>query len=329
MPLVHRAALEAVGEPPDAQSSDVESSTPVLGRVRRSGWERLAHGLYVPAAGRTQLEDLRAWQVVLPSTAAFTHLTAAMIRGWWEPATIRQPVFATIPHSEPRPRRPGLVVSRHPEPPLIEHRRGLRVTTAADTLLEAARDLAVLDLVVLGDCALRMGHLTIPELQRVTARRRRGAPLLRQVIPLLDDRSESPWESIMRVLHLAAEIPVTPQYKIYDDRGRFVARADLRIDGTRRLQEYDGADLERWFPPREPELVTDDADPGANPVEDDQLRCGWSGDGPSTSSGHVRGAAGVAVAVQGVEHAGGDFLHGAEAVHADEQVAGGEELQQG
>jgi hypothetical protein len=30
--------------------------------------------------------------------------------------------------------------------------------------------------------------------------------------------------------------------RIYDDRGRFVARADLRIDGTRRIQEYDGAD---------------------------------------------------------------------------------------
>jgi hypothetical protein len=64
---------------------------------------------------------------------------------------------------------------------------------------------------------------------------------MRQVIPLLDARSESAWESIMRVLHQAAEIPVTPQQEIFDERDRFIARADLRIDGTRRINEYDGA----------------------------------------------------------------------------------------
>jgi hypothetical protein len=45
----------------------------------------------------------------------------------------------------------------------------------------------------------------------------------------------------MRVLHHAAEIPVTPQYEIFDSAGRFIARADLRIDGTRRIHEYHGA----------------------------------------------------------------------------------------
>ena len=45
----------------------------------------------------------------------------------------------------------------------------------------------------------------------------------------------------MRVLHQAAEIPVTPQQEIFDERGRFLARVDLRINGTRRIHEYDGA----------------------------------------------------------------------------------------
>jgi hypothetical protein len=43
------------------------------------------------------------------------------------------------------------------------------------------------------------------------------------------------------VLHQAAEIPVTPQLEIFDEQGRFIARADLWIDGTRRIHEYDGA----------------------------------------------------------------------------------------
>jgi len=45
----------------------------------------------------------------------------------------------------------------------------------------------------------------------------------------------------MRVLHRAAEIPVTPQQDLFDQFGHFVARADLLIDGTPRLHEYDGA----------------------------------------------------------------------------------------
>jgi hypothetical protein len=42
---------------------------------------------------------------------------------------------------------------------------------------------------------------------------------------------------VMRVLHLAAEINVEPQKKIYDQRGRFIARADLWLVGTRRIHE--------------------------------------------------------------------------------------------
>lgn len=54
----------------------------------------------------------------------------------------------------------------------------------------------------------------------------------------------------MRVLHQAAEIPVTPQQEIFDEAGRFIARADLRIDGTRRIHEYDGAGIARLISTR-------------------------------------------------------------------------------
>lgn len=213
----------------------------VVGEVRRRSWEQLAHGLWVPHAGRNRFEDLRAWQLLLPVDAGFTHLTSAAVRGWWLPTPLPYPIFAAMPETGDRFRRPGLIVSRHPHPPDIVVWQGLRVTSAADTLLHAARDLALLDLVVLGDSALRLGQVTISELQRVARLRRRGVRQLRRLIPLLDRRSESAWESVMRVLHQAAGIPVTPQYKIYDEYGDFVARADLRIDGTRRLQEYDGS----------------------------------------------------------------------------------------
>jgi hypothetical protein len=157
------------------------------------------------------------------------------------PAPIVHPVFAAMSADDPRPRRSGLFACRHPKPVAINLIEGLRVTTPAETILAAARDLGVLDLVIMADCALRLGHCTLGDLKIAAGQHRRGAPLLRTVIPLLDKRSESPWESIMRVLHRAAEIPVTPQAEIFDDRGRFVARADLLIDGTNRIHEYDGA----------------------------------------------------------------------------------------
>ena len=68
----------------------------------------------------------------------------------------------------------------------------------------------------------------------------------------MDERSESAWESIMRVLHVAAEIPVEAQVEILDDRGLFIARVDLLIKGTRRIDEYDGEKH------REPEVQDND-----------------------------------------------------------------------
>ena len=107
-------------------------------------------------------------------------------------------------------------------------------------MLALARDLEMLDLVILGDSAVRSRHLTVAELVRAAGQRRRGAPRLRQVIPLLDGRSESPWESVLRMLHWTADVPVEPQHEVRDQFGRFVARGDLWVVGTRRLNEYDG-----------------------------------------------------------------------------------------
>jgi hypothetical protein len=197
----------------------------------------------LPPTDAPVLDDrLRAWALAVPPTGGFTHLTAAEAYGWWLPEAPPHPVFAAMPASEPRPRHPGLLVFRHPVPPAVHEVRGLRLTTPAETLLALARDLAPIDLVVLADSAVRRGDVTVDELARIaTGTRRRGAPALRALLPLIDARSESAWESIMRLLHRAADIPVDPQHELVDGSGAFVARADLWLCGTRRVHEYDGA----------------------------------------------------------------------------------------
>jgi len=117
---------------------------------------------------------------------------------------------------------------------------GTTVTTAAETLLACARDLDVLDLVPLADSALRAGHCDVDELAVLAGTRRPGARVLRRILPLLDQRSESAWESVLRVLHTAVGIEVEPQHVVRDAAGVFVARGDLWLVGTRRLHEYDG-----------------------------------------------------------------------------------------
>lgn len=210
-----------------------------VGGIRRRAWRRVSYGLYV-AAGAERDVELAGWSRVLPPTAAFTSLTAAELLGWWLPAPIRHPVFAAVRESDAEPRRSGLLTCRHPRSVATTVVGGLRVTSPPETLLAAARDLGVLDLVILGDSVLRLRQCTIADLWRTARQRRRGAPLLRSVIPLLDARSESAWESVLRVLHHAAGVPVVPQHPIRDGTGRFLARADLWIDGTRRIHEYDG-----------------------------------------------------------------------------------------
>lgn len=231
----------------------------------------MSYGLYLENRDAEGLADqLGAWSLVLCPAAAFTHLTAAELRGWWLPQKIPHPVFAALCEGDPCPHRAGLYVSRHPHRVPSELVSGVRLTTPAETLLAAARDLGVLDLVLMGDSALRLGHCTIDDLVETAAQRRRGAPVLRQVIGLLDKRSESAWESVMRVLHRAADIPVEPQHEIFDQWGRFVARGDLWIVGTNRLHEFDGGKH------REPEVQSRDLTRDRLLIEADCQRFGFT-----------------------------------------------------
>jgi very-short-patch-repair endonuclease len=110
-----------------------------------------------------------------------------------------------------------------------------------DVLLACARHLGLLDVVVLLDGALRSGEITRSQLAGTLATRRFGVRRLRAAAALADPRAESPYESLLRVLHVACEAHVVPQFKLWSG-GRFVARGDLRLTRHRVFHEYDGAD---------------------------------------------------------------------------------------
>jgi hypothetical protein len=183
---------------------------------------------------------LRRSVAVLRPTACFTHLSSAIVRGWWLPQLPDElPIWVAQIQSQYATRRAGVRVIRGRAIPKSEQYAGLRLAIPAETLVTCAMDLALLDLVVLLDSALHAGDITLAEVTAVARERRRGAPRLRQAIELCDARSESPMESAMRVLHVVSGIPVEPQRELRH-AGQFVARADLWLVGTTTIHEYDG-----------------------------------------------------------------------------------------
>ncbi|MGI8721234.1 MAG: hypothetical protein ACR2JG_03305 [Geodermatophilaceae bacterium] len=178
---------------------------------------------------------------MLGDQATFTALTAATLRGWWLPTLPPDvPMFIAISEDDPRPRRLGLRVARHRASITATRFDGLDVVTPAETMLASARYLSLLDLIILGDSALHSGDCIEEDLRGAAGQRRRGARALRRALALFDSRSESPGETLLRILHTSCEIQVEPQF-VVKTGDRVLARADLRIVGTRRLPEYDGA----------------------------------------------------------------------------------------
>lgn len=188
-------------------------------------------------------ETCRAISLKLPDDAVFTHVTAALLRGWWMPMLDEWPIVACSDKEAPHLDRRGVYVRRCDIPP--GHRTyvlGIRVASAEWTIVELAEHLALLDLVAVIDSAVHLGHTTVDRIRSTMRKGRRGVRVLRRALDLVDGRSESWWETMLRLLHVLSGFRVEPQQRVHNAAGVEVARVDLRILGSRRVPEYDGAD---------------------------------------------------------------------------------------
>lgn len=215
--------------------------------MRVRGYRRVSHGLFLKVVDRADereelLRDLRAWLLVLPPGAVFTHVTGARLRGWHLPTLPEQvPVFAAVEDDVGRPRRPGLICSRlrrGSRPDVVE---GLPVEAPEEILLRAARDLGLLDLSILVESALRRGDVDRERMDALLSCTRPGVRLLRAAWERASALADSPGETVLRLFHDAMDVPTTPQARLTDADGRLVGIADLLVDGTGFVHEYDGA----------------------------------------------------------------------------------------
>lgn len=119
---------------------------------------------------------------------------------------------------------------------------GLAVTTAARTAVDLARTLPFRAGVVATDSALHKRLATAGELEAVLTACSRwpGAATAAKVIAFADKRSESPLESIARVVFADCGLP-PPQLQALVGTADDVARVDFYWDKYRTIVEVDGA----------------------------------------------------------------------------------------
>jgi Protein of unknown function (DUF559) len=222
-------------------------------------------GVRVPAHLPDSLElRCRAAALLLPPSAAFSHVTAVMLHGLPLPSgqgsapdDSRIPLQATVANDPSRLTRPqpvGLVchVARLSAEESVQRPDGTRVTTVARTWLDQAAGLDLVELVVLADAALRRRLTSPDELQRAVASwaGRPGAARLRQAVPLVEPATDSPMETRLRLLLVLAGLPrpVAGRDVVVD--GGWLARPDLSYPDLRIAIEYDGdhhrADRRQW-----------------------------------------------------------------------------------
>lgn len=204
-------------------------------------WEQVSHGLHAPYGTRLIVPaPANALARVLPSDAAVDHLTGAALRCVAVAVAARRAAAVRVHQrasARPTPRHVPAAGAARP------HRHGgsaLRLVGIGDNLVDLARDLELVDLVPGLDAALRTDEVTPADVLGSLRPRMHGLPRLRRALALADPRSESCWESVLRLVHVRAGITaVESQHWIDDAR---TVRGDLWLVGTCRIVDYDGAE---------------------------------------------------------------------------------------
>ena len=231
-PVRTRAALAAGISPGKLRSRQLRA--PFVGM-------RIAAG--APDDLLTRCQCLRA---VLPPDAAFTGLTAAALHGWPLPRHPSSALEVSVTPGTARVRRPG-VTCHQAELPTSElaRRHKLVLTNGVRTLADLASSCSLVDLIVMADAALRRGDCTTDDLHAFGAagRGRRCIREFRRMTDLADGRSESPMETLLRLIIVLSGLPApTPQAVLYDSDGGWLARVDLLAPDGISVFEFDGAD---------------------------------------------------------------------------------------
>jgi hypothetical protein len=213
-------------------------------------WRRLRRGVYMRAeefAGSRgddrmrHIVDCIAVLVSLGPGAAISHGSAALVHRLVVPRVLASEVRLTDEGQWRRGR--AYRVARATLPPGdLQGLLDFRVTTAARTLIDCAREWELADSVVAMDAALHHGKVLRSSLRTAVLASTHwlGIGSAARAVDLSDGRSESPLETLGRLALLAAGLPRPElQVELHGPRG-LVARVDGWFDDAAVALEFDG-----------------------------------------------------------------------------------------
>lgn len=129
---------------------------------------------------------------------------------------------------------------------------GMSVTTAPRTAFDLGRRLPLSEAVQRIDALMNAVGLRAAEIERVADGHPgvRGLKALRRTLRLVDAGSESPYETLTRLMLVNAGLPPPEtQIRVADEYGQVVARLDMGYREQRVGVEYDG--VQHWTDPRQ------------------------------------------------------------------------------
>lgn len=206
--------------------------------LRTQAFRRLFHDVYVDRSRElTPLLLAQAALLVAPD-ATVSHHSAARLWGGIVPDD--GSVHLTCPGR--RPQVEGITAHRAGTGRAVTRWRGVPVTTPAQTFIDLAEPLGLVDLVVLGDSLVRRRRVTSSLLvEAATAYRGPGARLARRAARLVRAGVDSAMESRLRMLIVLAGLPEpVVDHRIHWPDGRVRFRFDLSFPDAGLVIEYDG-----------------------------------------------------------------------------------------
>lgn len=207
---------------------------------REDGWSRFRE---------LAIARARAVAPRIPEQAVFSHTTAARLHGLPLPERLGRDLTVHVSTSDPRIRPRIRGVRGHLVPAGRQRREwinGMRVTTSLDTWCAMSTLLGVEELTVMGDALVcRRNPRATPGDLAAAVRGyagRTGVRRLREARGLVRPRTDSPYETRVRLALLRAGLP-EPEINgwVCDERGRPLRLGDMLYREYRVLIEYDGA----------------------------------------------------------------------------------------
>ncbi|MCW2825009.1 MAG: hypothetical protein JWQ91_1926 [Aeromicrobium sp.] len=211
----------------------------------RTTYCRLLRGVYVGAKVEMTLALwLRAALLAAPPGSVVSHLTALRWYGYELGELLPMHVSSrTTTYS----RQGNLTAHRRGDPIRSRMLRGIPVTDADRTLVDLAYDVSIPELIQAIEWMMHRGFTTLTSLTAYALDHHlRGVRRVRDVIGFVREGSESPMESLVRLMIRFAHLPEpVPNLVLRDEHGHFLARGDLVYARWKVLVEYDGMHHER------------------------------------------------------------------------------------